>query len=217
MFLGVIIFSCKFKSNNETNINSSVVENSGQKKEFIIEPKHAIDETYLSQFKQGKFNLIINRWETKDKDNNDFDSVEFKDFRMAIYYLSLLEETHNADMNVLLDNYDSTCYEWTDLFGGNYVYYDCFFDQVGFYMLQAFIVYDFENFHSYGLCHQDLHMNRFYRIKGDERLELFNSFESDFIGIRSNDTAYFDSLKTIYPYWSYIDTVKKYNQYAKEN
>lgn len=208
--------ACNSYINDDTN-NLEVEKNLVYNENTIIEPKHPIDETYLMQFKQGKFDLIINRWETKGKENNDFDSIEYKDFRMTIYYLSLLEKTHNSDMNILLKNYDSTCYEWTDIYRGNYVYYDCFFEEVGFYMLQAFIVYDFENFHSYGLCNQDLHMNRFNRINGDERKEIFYSFEREFRKISSEKPLYFDSLKTIYPYWSYIDTVEKYNQYAKEN
>jgi len=218
------LVSCSGKKNKTysiSSINDSISENlftSQNESKVSDKILHPIDSNYLDLFKKGDFDLIINKWENTDKNNSNFDSIEYKDFRMAIYYLSLLEKTHNADLEILFENYDTSCIEWTELFNGKYVYFDCFFEEVGFYMLQAFIVYDFENFHSYGLCNQDLHMNRFNRIKGNnKRKELFNSFESDFYGIKSNDLKYFDSLKTIYPYWSYIDSAKKYNKYAKSN
>jgi len=203
--------SCSGKKNNTysiSSINDSISENlftSQNESKVSDKILHPIDSNYLDLFKKGDFDLIINKWENTDKNNSNFDSIEYKDFRMAIYYLSLLEKTHNADLDIILSNYDTSYYEYNNSIE-RHVYSKDLYEQVGFYMLEALIVYDFINYKKHDLFYQDLSFERYERINENYREEIFHSFERVFVN-GNYDEKFIDSLKMIYPYWSYIDSV----------
>lgn len=73
-------------------------------------------------------------------------------------------------------------------------------------MLEALIVYDFMNYKKHDLFYQNLSFERFERINENPREELFHSFERFFVN-GNYDKKFIDSLKIIYPNWSYIDSV----------
>jgi hypothetical protein len=213
----IMTVSCSGKKNNTytiSNVNDSLSENlfTNQNNQKVLDRiLHPVDSNYLDLFKKGDFELIINRWENADKNNSDFDSIEYKDFRMSIYYLSLLEKTHNADLDIILSNYDTSYYEY-EVFIERHVYSKDLYKQIGFYMLEALIVYDFMNYKKHDLFYQDLSFERFNRIKDNSnyRDELFYSIELLFKTNEIKNYKVKDSLKNIYPSWSYIDTVYKY-------
>lgn len=95
----IMLVSCSGKKNNAntiSNVNDTLSENiftSQNNQKGLDRIPHLVDSNYLDLFKKGNFELIINKWENTDKNNSDFDSIEYKDFRMSIYYLSLLEKT----------------------------------------------------------------------------------------------------------------------------
>ena len=111
---------------------------------------------------------------------------------MAIYYLSLFDQTRNADLKVVLNNYDSTYnYGFVKKDINRYLYLDRLFDKMGPYMLQTLLVYDFLNYKIYGLSNKDV-MYAFYN-KSDNENNVFYLMEHDFRYSYNVNEEYFRS------------------------
>jgi len=167
-----------------------------------------IDSVYLNHFKKGEFDLIINKWNEVHKIDKEIDSILFRDFRMSMYYLSLFETSHDYDLKIVLNNYDTSCFLFVSEEFNRYVYFDCLFDNMGAYMMQALLVYDFLNYKKFGLNNGKIMYILSHLLNDD--FSNFQLIEDNFRSDVSAEGEYFNSLKKEYPYWSYLDTVDKY-------
>ena len=198
-----LLLSCSGEKNEPEIIqNQDEVENT----ESLFSSK--IDSVYLNHFKNGEFDVIIEKWNGSHKSDNDMDSILFKDFRMSIYYLSLFETTHDCDLEIVLNNYDTSCFLFVKEEFNRYIYFDCLLDDMGEYMMQTLLVYDFLNYKKYGMNNGKV-MYAFGDVI-DDKFSGFHLIEDYFRGHLTTESEYFNSLQTEYPYWLYLDSVEKY-------
>lgn len=173
-----------------------------------IEYTHLIDYNYLELFKAGKFNEIITLH--TNRDDSIYDISQESDFRNSMYYLSLLEVTKDANMLVVLENVDTSCYDTSSYNYDRYIYRECLLEQLGPYMLHAILVYDFMNYHRYGMWNFDLYFEMYHKLGENSENDIFHSMEDDFRYDSLLGEEHFDSLRLEYDNWSYIDSVQKY-------
>lgn len=203
VFIILILIQCGRPVQNEFDENEEALLN-----------EEKLDSDYYYLFKQGKFDEIVSRWEEEDRFIKD--TLAFIEYRKSIYYISLVETSQKADLSLLLKEFDDDSYARVDFGYPRFKYRKKLLDDASSYMLNAILIYDFLNYKRYAMNNYDLYIEARIKLNSkketNELLELESHLRND---ERKSNKLYFDSLRLVYPHWSYIDSLEKYIDLAE--
>jgi hypothetical protein len=179
---------------------------------FLNEEK--LDSEYYYLFKEGKFNEIVSRWDNKDKFQKD--TLAFVEYRKSMYYISLIETSNKADLNLFLKEFSHGSYYKVNYGYNRYEYTQELYSSTSKFMLNALLIYDFMNYYRYGITNHEAFFAAWDKHNPNAKSNDF--FNLEFV-LRENsvnlNNNFFDSLRQEYSNWSYIDSLEKNIHIAK--
>ncbi|MBD3639239.1 MAG: hypothetical protein HUJ25_17920 [Crocinitomicaceae bacterium] len=202
-FNSILMCSCSSEEANDYGRESINLGNQEIKSDTISHNENCVDSTYLYWFKNGEFDKIISDFENK---------MAATDFQVGIYNLSLFESSRQLDFAKVLSKFPKKGHWHYSAQTGKFYYGKTLLSKLGSMETFSLICYDFMNSKDFDSRIMSLIENFYFKSCDTPEENLFFQLHENtrYHPFNPKTNSYLDSLKSIFPHWTYLDSLKKY-------